>query len=148
MRKMTAMAERRMPLKEETFGKELAWEHTQLLDILASQQDNLGKVFYVNLPNRGYVHNLPEGAVVETPVRVDAGGLHPFALGDLPLPILSILARKVATLDLIIEAAMEGSRRKAMQAFINDPYCTDMAVGARMVNDLIDAELAYLPAFR
>ena len=148
MRKMTAMADMRLPLGEETFGKELAWEHTQLLDILVSQQDNLGRVFYVNIPNCGYVHNLPEGTVVETPVRVDAGGLHPFALGDLPLPILPALALKVSSLDLIIEAAMEGSRRKAVQAFTNDPYCTDLEAGARMVNELIEAELPYLPAFR
>ena len=148
MRKMTAMADYRMPLDEETFGRELAWEHTQLLDILASQQDNLGHTFYVNIPNRGYVHNLPEGTVVETPVLVDAAGLHPYALGDLPLPIVPTLVHRVASLDLIIEAAMEGSRTRAVQAFANDPYCTDMATGAHMVNALIDAELAYLPRFR
>ncbi len=104
--------------------------------------------FYVNIPNRGSIHNLPDGAVVEVPARVDAAGLHPFALGDLPDAILPTLAHKVSSLSITIEAAMEGSRRKAVQALINDPYCTDIAAAGRCVNDLIDAELAYLPNFR
>jgi alpha-galactosidase/6-phospho-beta-glucosidase family protein len=51
-------------------------------------------------------------------------------------------------LDLIIESAMDGSRRKAVQALINDTYCTDIVAAERCVNELIDAELAYLPNFR
>jgi alpha-galactosidase/6-phospho-beta-glucosidase family protein len=82
--KMRAIAEGTMPIEAESFAKELAWEHTQLLDILASQEDNLGQTFYVNIPNGGAIHNLPDGAVVEIPAKVDAAGLHPFALGDLP----------------------------------------------------------------
>jgi alpha-galactosidase len=136
------------PIDAESFAREMYWEHTQLLDILVSQEDNIGQVFYVNIPNCGCIHNLPDGAVVEVPARVDAAGLHPFALGDLPLSILPTLAHKVASLDLIIEAAMEGSRDKAVQALINDPYCTDIEAARQCVNALIDAELAYLPNFR
>lgn len=146
--KMVDMADGRIPIDEQTFGEELAWEHTQLLGIFVSQQDNLGEVFWVNIPNQGYIHNLPDGVVLEVPARVDAGGLHPYALGDLPLSVLPALAHKVSSLELIIEAAMEGSRRKAVQAFLNDPYCTDLDAGARMVNELIDGESAYLPRFR
>jgi alpha-galactosidase len=146
--KMQAIAAGNAPIEAESFAKELAWEHTQLLDLMVSLEDNLGRVFYVNVPNRGAVHNLPDGAVVEVPATADAAGLHPFALGDLPDAILPTLAHKLASLDLIIEAAMEGSRRKAAQALINDPYTTDLAAAERCVNELIDAELAYLPNFR
>jgi alpha-galactosidase len=145
--KMHAIAEGRAPIEEESFAKELAWEHTQLLDILVSRQDNLGQVFFVNIPNRGYVHNLPDDVVVEIPARVDRMGLHPFALGDLPEPVLPTLLHKLSSLDLIIEAALEGSRDKAVQAFLNDPHCTDIEAGVRLVNELIDAQLDYLPRF-
>ncbi len=147
-RKMTAIGKEGAPIDTEDFAKELAWEHTQLLDILSCQEDNRGEVFYVNLPNRGYIHNLPEGMVVEVPAKVDAAGLHPFALGDLPAPIVPVMAHKLASIDLIIDAAMEGSRDKAVQAYINDPHCTDMDAAARMINELIDAELEHLPNFR
>jgi alpha-galactosidase len=146
--KMQAIATGAAPIDTESFAREMYWEHTQLLDILVSQEDNLGGVFYVNIPNRGYIHNLPDGVVVEIPAVVNAAGLHPFALGDLPESILPTLAHKVSSLDLIIESAMDGSRRKAVQALINDTYCTDIGAAERCVNELIDAELAYLPNFR
>jgi alpha-galactosidase len=148
VQKMKDIAAGRVPIEAETFARELAWEHTQLLGIIASRQDNLGKTFFINLPNRGMITNLPAEAVVEIPATADAAGLHPFALGDLPKAVVPTLAHKIASLDLIIEAAMEGSRQKAVQALINDPHCTDMAAAERMVNELIDAELDYLPRFR
>jgi alpha-galactosidase len=147
-KKMIEIADHGAPIATESFAEELAWEHTQLLDMLVSQQDDLGQVSYVNVPNRGYVHNLPDGAVVEVPARVDAAGVHPVTLGDLPPSILPTMLRKLASLDLIVEAAMEGSRQKAVQALLNDPYCTDIDAGVRAVNELIDAELEYLPAFQ
>jgi alpha-galactosidase/6-phospho-beta-glucosidase family protein len=110
--------------------------------------DNKGETFFINVPNRGSIHNMPAEAVVEVPATVDRAGVHPFALGDLPESVLPMLNLKVSSLDLIIEAAMEGSRRKAVQAMINDPYCTDMSQMEKCVNELIDAELKYLPNFQ
>jgi alpha-galactosidase len=145
--KMKSIASGKGEINVEDFARELAWEHTQFLDILVSQQDHLGNLFFVNLPNQGYIHNMPENAVLEIPATVDAAGLHPFAIGDLPLAVLPQILHKVASLDLIIEAAMEGSRHKAVQAYLNDPHCTNMHAGEKMVNELIDAELKYLPRF-
>jgi alpha-galactosidase len=147
-RKMTEIGKRGAPIDSEAFAKELAWEHTQFLDILVSRQDNLGRMFFVNIPNRGCVHNLPDGAIVETPALVDRAGLHPLALGDLPAAITPMMAHKVDSLGLIIDAAMEGSREKAVQAFLNDPHCTDLDAGVKLVNELIDSQIQYLPRFR
>jgi alpha-galactosidase/6-phospho-beta-glucosidase family protein len=58
------------------------------------------------------------------------------------------MAHKLASLGLIIEAALEGSREKAVQAFVNDPHCAGIEAGARLVNELIDAQLEFLPRFR
>ncbi|MBN1640302.1 MAG: hypothetical protein JXA09_03630 [Anaerolineae bacterium] len=146
--KMLAIADGRAPIDASSFAEELAWEHTQLLDLMVARQDDLNKVFYVNVLNCGCVGNLPGEVVVEVPARVDAAGVHPLPLGDLPAPVVPTLLHKVSSLDLIIEAALEGSRAKAVQAFANDPHCTDLAAGARLVNELIDAQLQYLPRFR
>ena len=146
--KMIATGTHDAPIDTEDFAKELAWEHTQFLDILASQQGNLGQVFHVNVPNKSYIHNLPDEAVVEVPATVNKAGIHPLALGDLPLPIVPVMAHKLASIDLIIEAAIEGSREKAIQAILNDPHCTDIDKGALLVNELIEAQLEYLPRFR
>jgi len=146
--KMKAIADGSAPIEAEDFARELSWEHTQFLDILVSQQDNLGRLFFVNILNKGIITNLPQDVVVEIPAIVDASGLHPFALGDLPKAIVPTLAHKVSSLDLIIEAAMEGSRHKAIQAMINDPHFIDINLAAKVVNDLIDTEIEYLPAFQ
>lgn len=146
--KMKAIADDSVPLDTEAFAREMAWEHTQLLGILVSQQDNLNRTYYVNLPNRGYIHNLPDGVPVEIPARVDAAGLHPYALGDLPKTLVPALAQRAAVLEIIIEAAMEGSRRKAIQALAADAYCTDLTAAERCVDELLAAEAPYLPNFR
>ncbi len=146
--KMIAIARHNAPIDARSFAEEMYWEHTQLLDILVSEQDNLGQTFYVNIPNRGIVTNLPAEAVLEVPATVDRGGIHPFALGDLPASVVPTLMHKIASLDLIIEAAMEGSRHKAVQAMINDPHFTSIALAEQVTNALIDAELDYLPNFR
>jgi alpha-galactosidase/6-phospho-beta-glucosidase family protein len=86
--------------------------------------------------------------VVEVPATVDRSGIHPFALGDLPKAVVPVLAHKTSSLGLIIEAAMEGSRKKAVQAMINDPHFSDIALAQKVVNELIDCQLAYLPNFQ
>ncbi len=147
-RKMQALVDASSAFDTEAFAREMAWEHTQLLGILAAQQDNLNHTYYVNIPNRGHIHNLPDDVPVEIPARVDAAGLHPYALGDLPQSIVPALAQRAAVLDIIIEAAMEGSRRKAIQALCNDAYCTDLGAVERCVDALLQAEADYLPNFR
>lgn len=146
--KMIDIAYHNAPIDARSFAEEMYWEHTQLLDILVSEQDNLGKTFFVNIPNKGIVTNLPADAVLEAPAVVDRAGIHPFALGDLPEPLIPTLMHKIASLDLIIEAAMEGSRQKAVQAMINDPHFTDFKTAEKCFNELIDCELEYLPNFR
>jgi alpha-galactosidase len=145
--KMKAIASGQEPVDADDFAREMAWEHTQFLDIVVSEQDNLGNTFFINVPNKGIITNLPADVVVEVPARVDAAGAHPFALGDLPASIAPVLAHKTASLELIIEAAMEGSRYKAVQAMINDPHCTDINKMIALVNELVDSELLYLPRF-
>jgi alpha-galactosidase len=146
--RMAEIAAGDAPIDASSFAEELAWEHTQLLDLMVAREDDLGEVFYVNVLNQGCVTNLPDDVVVEVPARVDAAGVHPVAIGELPVSVVPTLLHKVSSLDLIVEAALEGSREKAVQAFVNDPHCTDMAAGARLVDELIDAQLHLLPRFR
>ncbi len=86
--------------------------------------------------------------VVEIPARVDRSGVHPYAIGELPRPVLPYIIHKTASLGLIVEAAMEGSRQKAIQALVNDPYTDDVSAAVNVVNELIDAEISFLPNFQ
>lgn len=60
---------------------------------------------YATVPNTGLVDGLPVGAPVEVPVRVDADGAHPVAVGALP-PVCAALGRRM--LDVVDHAARAG----------------------------------------
>ena len=79
--KMKEIADGKAPIHDESFAKELAWEHTQLLDILVSWMDNKGETFFINIPNRGSINNMPAEAVVEVPATVDRAGSASFCFG-------------------------------------------------------------------
>ncbi len=101
----------------------------------------------VNLPNRGYIANLPEGAIVEVPARVTAGDIRGEAMGDLPAGIRSLIARQLEIADLAVEAAVEGSYQKALQALALDPIVPDLQTARAYLNDILDAHRDLLPRF-
>ncbi|GAA2753657.1 alpha-glucosidase/alpha-galactosidase [Amnibacterium kyonggiense] len=74
-----------------------------------------------NLVNRGLIDNLPEGAVVEVPVRVDGDGLHPVAMGSIPTQGAALNRAYVSVAELTIEAARTGSKERVRQAVLADP---------------------------
>jgi alpha-galactosidase len=102
----------------------------------------------VNIPNKGYISNLPDDAIVEVPGMVDAGGVSGVHVGALPEPIAELCRRQIVINDLLVEAFSSGSRDMVYQMFAIDPMIQDLHVARNLADDLIDANLTYLPAFR
>ncbi len=100
-----------------------------------------------NLPNQGQIANLPPGAIVETPVIVDGAGIHPIHVGALPEPIAELLRRETAVAQLAVDAAVEGSREKALQCLLLDPVITDLDTARRVLDDYLTSYKQYLPQF-
>lgn len=100
-----------------------------------------------NLPNIGQISNLPLGATVETPVHVDGAGIHPVHVGSLPGPIAELLRREVTVAQLCVDAAVEGSREKALQCLLLDPVITDMDTAKKILDDYLTEYKEYLPQF-
>lgn len=103
-----------------------------------------------NLPNTGQVENLPLGAVVETPGMMDGAGFTPLAMGALPMTVRQVTEVHCHVQMMILEAAVTGNRRLALQALEMDPLCAHLAPSqiARMGGELIEATGAFLPQFR
>ena len=80
-----------------------------------------------DLPNIGQVPDLPPGTVVETAMRVDAGGFTPLASGPLPAAVLGLVEPWARTFHLAVEACLEGSLAAALQALRLDPVCAHLA---------------------
>lgn len=100
-----------------------------------------------NLPNVGQISNLPLGAAVETPVIVDGAGIHPVHVGALPEPVAELCRREVVTAQLGVDAAVEGSREKALQCLLLDPVITDIETARKILDDYLTSYKEHLPQF-
>ena len=100
-----------------------------------------------NLPNAGQIANLPFGATVETPVQVNGAGIHPVHVGALPESIAELCRREIAVAQLCVDAAVEGSREKALQCLLLDPVITDIEAAKKILDDYLTSYKEYLPQF-
>ena len=101
----------------------------------------------VNLPNIGQVDNLPRGAVLESTALFDWDGITPLAAGPLQSVLVSTLQNHIVSQELTVEAALKGDRRLVVEAMLALPMIRDFATVPKMVDDLIEANRAYLPQF-
>ncbi|MGA5302595.1 alpha-glucosidase/alpha-galactosidase [Nucisporomicrobium flavum] len=76
---------------------------------------------HANVANRGLIANLPEGYAVEVPCVVDAMGLRPERVGDLPLQCAALNRSFVNVGQLTVQAAVTGDPRMVRQAAMVDP---------------------------
>lgn len=102
----------------------------------------------VNVVNGGAIPNLPDGAIVEVPAYVARDRILPLQVGPLPAGIAELCARQVAIQELVVQAAVHGDRKAALQALALDPVVPDMETARRVLDELLRTHAAYLPQFR
>ena len=144
---MKAQAEGEVPLDESIFGRSTG-EQEQLIAIIRSVLTDRREMFSVNVTNSGSVPGLPDGAALELPGVATARGLRAVQVPDLSRPLTAILASRLVSVMLAIEAAMTGDRALVVEAMIADGAVTDPARARALTEDLITAQARYLPAFR
>ena len=101
----------------------------------------------VNLPNQGYITNLPEGAIVEVPGLVCGAGVQGIGVGALPEPIAELCRREITVAQLGVDAAVNGDRQAALQCLLLDPVVTDIDVAQQILDDYLETYREYLPQF-
>jgi alpha-galactosidase len=102
----------------------------------------------VNIRNDGLIGNLPDWAVVEVPAVAGADGIKGVKVGSLPKGIGALLNTQVHIQDLVVEAAVHGSRELALQALLADPVVSSAEAAERMLDELLAIHAPYLPQFR
>ncbi len=101
----------------------------------------------VNIPNRGYIPNLPDNSIVEVPGFIDAKGIHGEKTGELPEPVAELCRREIQLAELTVEAAYHGDRERALQVLALDPMMDDLAVARKMLKEFLETQKEYLPQF-
>ncbi len=100
-----------------------------------------------NLINNGKIPNLPDDMVVEVPAVVTYSGINGFSFGELPDAIASLTHREGVVQKLSAEAAVEGSREKALRALDLDDIVPDPATGRKLLERFLNEHAEYVRGF-
>lgn len=103
-----------------------------------------------NVMNTGLITNLPKEACVEVPCLVDASGVTPTYVGDLPPQLAALNRTNINTQLLTIEAARTRKKEHIYHAALLDPHTSaelSMDDIVALCDALIEAHGDWLPQF-
>jgi alpha-galactosidase len=69
-------------------------------------------------------------------------------MGTLPYGIAELLRREAALVELVVDAAVTGSRELALQALLLDPMVNDIDMARDILEDYLSVHARYLPQFQ
>ena len=124
--------------------------HEYAATIMNSVVTGTPSVIYGNVPNRGFIPQLPPGAAVEVPVLVDANGLQPTCINDIPPQLIALMRTNVNVQELTVAALMNEDREHVYHAAMLDPHTAaelDLRQIRKLVDDLIAAHGDWMPVW-
>ena len=101
----------------------------------------------VNLPNLGYIGNIPDQAVVEVPGIINGYGVRGLGIGELPQGVAELCRRELTTAQLCVDAVVHGDRHLAMQSLLLDPVIRDIDVAKQILDNYLETYKELLPQF-
>ena len=124
--------------------------HEYAATIMNSVVTGTPSVIYGNVPNRGFIPQLPRGAAVEVPVLVDTNGLQPTCINDIPPQLIALMRTNVNVQELTVAALMNEDREHVYHAAMLDPHTAaelDLRQIRKLVDDLIAAHGDWMPVW-
>ncbi len=97
--------------------------------------------------NQGNIPNLPYDAIVEVPIVIDAGGIHPLKMQPLPESLAKYLTLLLQVQKLAVDAAVTGSRELALQALLLEPSVTSAKAAGKMFDEFLEVHRDVLPDY-
>lgn len=123
-------------------------EHEQLVEIIKSLILDQRKVFSVNIPNEGAVAGIPDDAVLEIPGVATARGFSSMHVNGFEGPIKDIIIKRLASVDITVEAALKGDKQLWADAMMLDGAVTDYETAENLVQDFMEEHKDYLPQYK
>ncbi len=153
-RRCVNQIERWKTMRNELVGnKDLKHErtHEYASYIMEAMETNQPFKIGGNVMNTGLIPNLPAEACVEVPCLVDASGVTPTYVGNLPPQLAALNRTNINTQLVTIEAAMTQKKEHIYQAAMLDPHTASelsMDEIVSLCDDLIEAHGDWLPKYR
>jgi alpha-galactosidase len=98
----------------------------------------------VNVPNRGFISQLPDWIVVEVPAWIDGKGVQGIRLDAMPRGFAGLLANQVGVHDLTAQAVIDGSKDLVAQALLVDPVVDRAGAVEPLIEAMIELQPKYL----
>ena len=117
-------------------------------DLAVAIKNDTKARFLVITENRGTIPNMPYDAMVEVPAYIGKNGPEVIARGPIPLFQQGLMMQQVNSEKLIVEACVENSYEKALQAFTLNKTVPSMRVAKAILDDMIEANKGYWPELR
>ncbi len=139
--------EKRKLAAGEPFEIERSQEYAA--QIVHAMVTGVPRTVYGNVRNTDLITNLPADACVEVPCLVDRAGVQPTCIGDLPAQCAALDRTFLNVVELTVRAALEGDRRRVLQAVALDPNAAAVLSLAQMealVDEMLAAERDLMPA--
>jgi 6-phospho-beta-glucosidase len=93
----------------------------------------------VNAPNLGAIPGMRDDDVVEVTCQVDEHGAHPLAQGPMPSAARALIEPVKEYERLTVQAAVEGSYSKALQAMLTHPLIGSYPIAKSLLDDYLAA---------
>ena len=101
----------------------------------------------VNVPNLGYIQNLPLDAIVEVPASFMKNSIKGETIGNLPELAALWCRREIESAELAVKAAVNGDKATLLQALLINGMIDDIPSAKAMLKDYLKANTQYLPQF-
>jgi alpha-galactosidase len=127
---------------------EVSKSHEFAAELMNAIKTDTPYVIYGNLPNAGQIPQLPTGAAVETPCLVDANGVQPSVINDIPPQLTALMRTQINVQELTVRALVDENPEHIYHAAMMDPHTAaelDMRQIRSMVDDLLIAHRDWLP---
>jgi 6-phospho-beta-glucosidase len=118
------------------------------LDIIETLHNGGNRILILNVLNNGAVLGMQDFDSVEIPVCIGKGFVRPISVGKIPGHCLGLMQQVKAYEKLTIEAAIEGSYAKALNALTIHPLVRDEKIAVNILAGYIKQHGAFFPVLK
>ena len=114
-----------------------------IVDLATALANNTKEIFLIITENKGTVENIDRNMMVEVPCLVGCNGVEPLTVGAVPGFYKGMMEQQYAYEKLTVDACLEGSKKKAMQALVLNRTVVNTDVAVALLDDLMEVNREY-----
>lgn len=119
-----------------------------IADVAMSMAYDLRQKWLVIIPNNGLIKGLPDDAMVEVPALLGRDKVYPIQVGNVSHFYQGMLQQQLMSEKCLVDAALEGSYEKALQAFTLNKTIPSASVARQILDEMIEANKGYWPELK